>query len=262
MVQNDKIKIVGYAQKVFYNNGIEYRNFTPDLVGNQLTSDSNTPLFTYGNFAITKNTEGRDVINYPTKPYSDFVTLDSIGGTSEVIDLIFNANVNIKLNIDNTKLSNFAYFGSSTEFMRVTLESIITKWPASIYIKPLDNETYDSVYTVEDYTYNYTNDTSKFKVKTNSFINNYDVIYNVGGILLNTYGNELRNLVVNYTSYNILTNGEEYNILQFTGSTNLYDDYVTIVTNGNPFPSAIYQPQYQTYHIKPTSAEGEKFFNV
>jgi hypothetical protein len=260
MADNDKIKVVGYAQKVFYNDGIEYRNFTPDLVGNQYTSDSNTALFTYGNFAVTKNTQGRDVINYPSKPYSDFLTLDSIGATQEVIDLAFNVSVDIKLNIDNTKLENFAYFGSSTEFMRVTLESIITKWPASIYVKPLDNETYDAVYTVEDYSYNIYYNTSKFKVKVNSFINNYDVIYNVGGILLNTYGNELRNLIVNYNSYNISYNNEDYQILNFTGSTFLYDDYVTIEVNGNPFPTAVGQPQYNTYHIKPTSIELEKFF--
>ena len=49
MANNDKIKVPGYAQKVFFNDGIEYRNFSPDLVGIQLTSDANTPLFTYGN---------------------------------------------------------------------------------------------------------------------------------------------------------------------------------------------------------------------
>ena len=260
MAGNDKIKVSGYAQRVFYNDGIEYRNFTPDLVGNQFTSDSNTPLFTYGNFAVTKNTEGRDVINYPTKPYSDFLTLDKIGGSLDVISLVFNANVDIKLNVDNTKLENFAYFGSATEFMRVTLESIITKWPASIYVRPLDNETYDAVYTVEDYTYDVYYNASTFKLSVNSFVNNYDVIYNTGGILLNTYGNELRNLVVNYNSYNILYNNEEYNILGFTGSTLLYNDYVTVMVNGNPFPTAVNQPQYNTYHIKPVSLEVEKFF--
>lgn len=260
MAENNKIKVTGYAQKVFYNDGIEYRNFTPDLVGNQYTNDSNTALFTYGNFAVTKNTQGRDVINYPSKPYSDFLTLDTIGATQEIINLAFNTSIDIKLNIDNAKLENFAYFGSATEFMRVTLESIITKWPASIYVKPLDNETYSAVYTVEDYSYNTYYDTSKFKVKVNSFINNYDVIYNVGGILLNTYGNELRNLVVNYNSYNISYNNEDYSIINFTGSTLLYDDYVTIEVNGNPFPTAVGQPQYNTYHIKPNSVELEKFF--
>ena len=28
----DKIKVAGYAQRVFYNNGIEYRNFSDNLV--------------------------------------------------------------------------------------------------------------------------------------------------------------------------------------------------------------------------------------
>lgn len=258
--KNDMINVPGYAQKVFYSDGIEYRNFTPDLVGNQFLDNANSALFTYGNFAITKNTQGRNVINYATKPFSNFVTLDKMGATQDVINLVFNTDVNIKLNIDNTKLEHFAYFGSATEFMRVTLESIITKWPASIYVKPLDNETYDAVYTVIDYTHDTYYNTSTFKVNVNSFVNNYDVIYNIGGILLNTYGNELRNLVVNYNSYNILYNDEEYSIVNFTGSTNLYDDYVTITVNGNPFPTAVNQPQYNTFHIKPNNTEVEKFF--
>ena len=33
---SDRVKVVGYAQRVFFNDGIEYRNFTDDLVGNQL----------------------------------------------------------------------------------------------------------------------------------------------------------------------------------------------------------------------------------
>jgi hypothetical protein len=34
---------------------MKYRNFTPDLVGQQSAGGANTPLFTMGNFAITTN---------------------------------------------------------------------------------------------------------------------------------------------------------------------------------------------------------------
>ena len=261
MAANDNlINVPGYAQTVFYNDGIQYRNFSPDLVGNQYLDSTNTPLFTYGNFAVLKNMQGRVVTNYPSKPYSNFITLNDINGTSEVISLIFNSDVKINLNIDGSKINNFAYFGSSTEFIRVTLESIITKWPASLYITPLDNETYGGVYTVDDYTYDSYYNTSKFKVKNNSFINNYDIIYNLGGANLINYDNTIRNLVVNYQTYTILYGNLEYPVVEFTGSTYLYDDYVYLRVTGNPFPEALSGPQYLTYHIKPNNLEVEKFF--
>jgi hypothetical protein len=260
-INNNLMNVPGYAQRVFFNDGIEYRNFTPDLVGYQYVSDTNTPLFTYGNFAILKNTQGRLVNNYVTKPFSNFYNLNNISATPEIIDLIFNSDIKINLNIDSNKLENFAYFGSSTEFIRVTLESIITKWVAAIYVKPLDNETYSGVYTVEDYSYNGYYNTSSFKVKTNSFVNNYGIIYNIGGENLITYDNTLRNLVVDYQSYVILYENLEYPIVEFTGSTSLYNDYVYLKVSGNPFPDATNQPQYLSYHIKPNNTEVEKFFS-
>jgi hypothetical protein len=41
------------TQKRTFGNGIEYRPFSPDLVGVQIASDGGTPLFTMGNFSIT-----------------------------------------------------------------------------------------------------------------------------------------------------------------------------------------------------------------
>jgi hypothetical protein len=53
-MSNSKIKVAGYAKRTF-GNGIEYRPFSPDLVGVQIASDGGTPLFTMGNFSITTN---------------------------------------------------------------------------------------------------------------------------------------------------------------------------------------------------------------
>jgi hypothetical protein len=273
--EDNIISVAGYAQKVFYNDGIEYRNFTPDLVGNQFADDTNRALFTYGNFAVTKNTEGRTIINYPSKPFGKFFNLNDIttstnGGTSnnggsssntnQTVNLIFSSDIKTKLNIDTTDISNFAYFGSTTEFIRVSLENIITKWPASIFVRPLDNTSYDSVYTVENYSYDSYYKTSKFKIKTNSFVNNFDVIYNIGGALLTNYDSELKSLISNYVDYVILFNDVEYPLIEFTGSTLLYDDYVYLRVKGNPFPEALNGPLYINYHIKPNNLVVEKFF--
>jgi len=275
--QDNIISVSGYAQKVFYNDGIEYRNFTPDLVGNQFADDKNRPLFTYGNFAVTLNAEGRTIINYPSKPFGKFFNLNDItaptngsnstssnsGGssnTNETVNLIFNSDIKIKLNIDTTDISNFAYFGSTTEFIRVSLENIITKWPASIFVKPLDNKLYDAVATVENYSYDSYYKTSKFKIKNNTFVNNFDVIYNIGGTSLISYDNELQSLVSNYVDYVVLVNDVEYPLIEFTGSTLLYGDYVYLRVNGNPFPDALNGPLYINYHIKPNNLMVEKFF--
>ena len=219
-------------------------------------------MFTYGNFAVTKNSLGRNEIVYPTKPFGKALSLNDINGDSQIISLIFNSSVKVNLNIDNTRISNFAYFGSSTEFIRVTLESIITKWPAGLYVRPLDVEDYNSVYTVENYTYNINQNTATFKIKTNAIVNQYNITYTNGGILLSNYGNDLRNLTVNYASYDLWYNNTTYSIVNFIGSNESYNDYIYLTVTGNPFPNAIGgQSLYETFHIKPNNLEVEKFFS-
>lgn len=261
MENNNKIKVPGYAQKIFYNDNIEYRNFTPDLVGNQFVSNNNTALFTYGNFAVLANTQIKNNLTFPTTSFSNYYTLNDINGSNQqIIDSIFSSNVKINLNIDTTNINNFVYFGSSTEFIRVTLESIITKWPASIFVKPMDNRTSNVLYSVEDYTYDSYYNTSKFKVKNNTFNNQYNIIYNTGSELLINYDNELRSLISNYYDYTIFTENNEYQIIEYTGSTELYNEYVYFRVNGNPFPNALTGPIYETYHIKPNNIKIDEFF--
>ena len=260
MAEKNKIKVPGYAQRIFYNDGIEYRNFTPDLVGRRLVDDNNSALFTYGNFAVLKSNQIKVLTNYPTTTFGDYYTLSDISGGNQEVDSIFNSNVKIKLNIDSSDINNFVYFGSTTEFIRVTLESIITKWPASLFIKPLDNRTNNAIYSVENYTYNSIYKTSTFKIKNNTFTNNYDIVYNTGGELLINYDNELRSLISNYYDYSILHEGNEYPIIEFTGSTELYGDYVYLRVGGNPFPDALTNPIYEAYHIKPNKTKVEEFF--
>ena len=61
MANNKRIKIAGYAKRIFFNDNIEYRNFSPDLVGFQLTSEGGTTLFTNGNFSISVNLDPNSI---------------------------------------------------------------------------------------------------------------------------------------------------------------------------------------------------------
>ena len=262
---SDKIKVVGYAQRVFFDNGIEYRNFTDDLVGNQLTenSDGESSILTFGNFVTTTNFKGRASRLYSTKKFSKFYSLDNLGVTKDRVDKLLNNNINVTLNLDKTDLCNFAYFGSSTEFIRVNLENIITNWPASIFLTPVRDTDTESVSgnTIEDYTYNFNLNTSTFRVPTNFIVNQYNINYRTNGLTLDTFNetNDLRNLSVNYSDYVIFVNDVEYNVLHFTGSTNEFNDYLYFEVKGDPFTQFI--TDLIEYHIKPNKEIVEEFFN-
>ncbi len=263
---SDKIKVVGYAQRIFFDNGIEYRNFTDDLVGNQLTenSDGESSILTFGNFVTTTNFRGRASRLYSTKKFSKFYSLDNLGVTSDKLTSLLNNNINVTLNLDKTDLCNFAYFGSSTEFIRVNLENIITKWPASIFLSPIrDTETTSvSGNTIENYLYDFNLNTSTFRVPTNFIVNNYNINYRTNGSTIDTFNeeNDLRNLTVNYLDYVIFVNDVEYNVLGFTGSTNGFNDYIYFEVKGDPFTQFI--TDLIEYHVKPNKEILEEFFNT
>lgn len=264
-MSTNKIKVVGYAQRVFYNDGIEYRNFSPDLVGNQLASNGGTPLFTMGNFAITTNMDPKLNKDFITNKFSNFVTLADLDLTVEQAQTLLDDNANVILNLDKTKLSYYALFGSLTEFVRVSLENIITTWPASLYMTPVSQTASGQIingFTYQNYSFNSITEISTFKVDTNFINNKFQINYLTNGTILDTFNasNDMRNMTVNYQSYVIYINGNEYPVIGFTGATYLKNDFVYFEVQGNPF-SGLGTSSKVVYHIKPNKTESDKFFN-
>lgn len=266
-MSDNRIKVIGYAQRQFFNGGIEYRNFSDDLVGNQQTdrSDGSSSNLTLGNFVTTTNFEGKSDRVYDTKKYSNFITLESLDLTVDSSTTLLNNNVNVSINLDKSNLSNFAYFGSATEFVRVSLENIITLWPASLYIKPsrLVNGRTINGFTVLDYTYDITTNKSTFSLDTNFIVNKFDINYQKNGTIADTFneGNDIRNLTANFSSYVILFNDTEYPVIGFEGSDTKLDDFIKFEVEGNPFGAVTGTNQTLTYHIKPKKLLEEEFFN-
>ena len=261
---NNKVKVVGYAQRVFYNDGIEYRNFSPDLVGNQLASNGGTPLFTMGNFAITTNLDPKLDKTYLTNKFSNFVTLSDLSLTQQQAQALLDDNANVILNLDKTNLKYYALFGSLAEYVRVSLEQIIINWPASLYVSPtyVSNNQMVSSPTFENYYYDSISEISTFKVFTNTLTNNFEINYLLNGSIIDTFSssNNIRNLTVNYSVYSIFINNVEYDVIGFTGATSLQNSYIYFQVNGNPF-SGLGVSSNVSYHIKPNSTELNKFFN-
>lgn len=263
-MSNNKVKVSGYAKRVFFDGGIEYRNFSPDLVGVQLASDGGTPLFTMGNFSITTNMDPKLDKSYNTSKFSEFISLSDLDLTLEQSQTLLTDNAEVILNLDKTNLKYYALFGSLAEFVRVSLEEIITKWPASLYLTPAAvSPTGQQLngYTFQDYTYDSLSEISTFKVDTTYIKNNYQINYLTNGSILDTFNasNNLRNLTVNFESYVIYYNNNEYPVIGFTGATTLLNDFIYFRVNGNPFSGSV--NSNVTYHIKPNLSLEEQFFN-
>lgn len=267
MAENPRIRVAGYAQKIFYNNGIEYRNFADNLVGNQFVENGGTALFTLGNFVVSTNLQPPNSFNYNLGRYSQFYTLNDINISDTELAILLDNNANAKLKLDESDLLTHAYFGSLTEFIRVSLENIITNWPASLYLNPVatspnGNETI--TYTVTNYSFDPVTQTATFNVPYLGINNKYELNYLVNGTILNTFNetNPLRNLTVNYLSYSILYNDTEYDLVGFTGLTVPNSGNLTIRVKGNPFATTgNTQNLYRVYHIKPNKLKVDMFFN-
>jgi hypothetical protein len=122
---SDRIRVPGYAKRVFFNDNIEYRPFSTDLVGLQFTNPENSPQFSVGSFVVTTNLSKKKDKDYATTSFSNFETLTSLDSTLYETITISNNSFKYSLNLDNTKFKNYALFGSLTEFVRVSLEKII-----------------------------------------------------------------------------------------------------------------------------------------
>jgi hypothetical protein len=254
-----RVKVVGYAQRVFYDGGIEYRNFSDSLVGQQFTEGGGDALFTIGNFTITENVDPRISKLFNTRMFSSFYSLNDLNVTTNQSISILPSTTELKLNLDKTKLTNYAFFGSFREFIRVALEETLTEWPASLYVYR-----YYQGYTgntVQDYAYDTLNNFSTFKIPINNIVNKFDINYTNSGFItpLHTDLFDLRNFTENYIDYSVSGETLECEILSYSG---LSDYYVYLKVNGNPFPSAISTGTYgDNYHILPNKLKREEFFN-
>lgn len=258
---NNKIKVVGYSQKIIYDNGIEYRNFSPDLVGLQLAGIGNTSLLTFGNFSITTNLEPKNDKFFLTNKFSNYYTLNTLNTTVQNATTIFNDNEKAYLNLDKRKLNNYALFGSLSEYIRVSLENIIINWPASLYATPNTigpNGLPATYFTLENYLYDSISKTSTFRLNTNAIINRFNINFTNNTNQENT----LKNINLNYASYVINFTGDtEYDIIGFTGSTSVVNDYIYFKVNGDPF-FGLTSNSYPVYHIKPNKIKRDSFFNT
>ena len=270
--KKDRVKIAGYAKREFYNDNIEYRNFSPNLVGNQLTSEGGTPLFTNGNFSIDANLDPKPDVVFQQGVQSPYYTKDDVITNNE--EVVINNNINTSLNLDLTNPLTYIWYGSASELIRASLESISENWPAAIYV----NNTVGSISgnNITNYSYDITMDESTFTVSTNYLNNPYGIKYTADAALTGTSveNTTLRNFTINHKSYVIEHNGIVKNIKSIVPSTQSTNSTLTLTVEGNPFPELtgfiISQLTFLNapvngsipFFIKPNEVERELFFTL
>mgnify|MGYP005806427463 CR=1 FL=1 len=258
---NNLVKIVGYAKKDFFDNGIEYRNFSPDLVGQQFASDEGTPIFTSGNFNISTNLDSKVDKNFITNPFSNFISLDTLNLDDGLEAITTRYSKHAKLNLDYTDMLNYAQFGSLKEYIRVSLENIIINWAASLYITEVSQtDTTITGDTTVGYGYTLFSNTCTFQIETDRINNPFEINYIEGGTIVNTFNesNPLRDLILNYSSYVISNKYGDFPIVDITGATGLTGSFISLIVEGNAFPND--GSETLDYHVKPNANKFEEFF--
>ena len=267
---SNKVKVTGYAKRTFFNSNIEYRDFSDDLVGLQLTSEGGTPLFTMGNFKITTNLSPKVNKYYNQGTYSFFYTLDNLSTLIESINI--QKNQKAQLNLDLTNPLTYVWYGSSSELIRISLENLKNQFPAAIYV---DNKVGSITgNNITNFSYDLVRDESTFTVNSRYFVNPFSIKYTIDSAIIGTEEeiNPLRNLTLKYKSYVIEHSGITKDIIDFSGSVQTTNSDVIIKVKGNPFPeitglnisqysflNPIFEGSIQ-YFIKPNVTKQDDFF--
>jgi len=200
---NKTVKVAGYAQRVFFNDNIEYRNFSPDLVGFAV-DDGGTTLFTNGNFSISANFDPKPDVVFLQGSKSKYFTLDDI--EDDVDETIILKNLKTTLNLDLSNPLSYIWYGSSTELIKASLEEIYTNWPAAIYVDNMFGSTVGN--NITNYVFDSIKNESTFSVSTNYLSNPYLIKFSKSDGIVGTEKevNPLRNFTLEYKSY-VVENG-------------------------------------------------------
>lgn len=252
-MSNRKIKVSGYSQRIFYNNGIEYRPYSSNLVGLQSTSIDDDAVFTLGNFNVSVNSDSRISKFFNTKQFSNFYSLENLGVDNVDLKNFFD-NRKLLLKLDKLNLKNYAYFGSMKEFLRVSLENIIINWPAGFFSSPINyNNPNEISYSYYDFLFNPITNISEFKLRKDLLINKFNVQVSVSNSIFT--GNELRDFTSNFNKYEIEFNGLKYPIIDYID----LGEYIGLKVSNDFYLNV--SPN-DSFLIKPIDLEIEKFFKM
>jgi hypothetical protein len=238
-----------------------------NLNGSYFNDTPSNTIFSFGRFFVTTNFDDKTTIDY-SNTLSSFVTpvsLDTLGiedRQSEIMNLYSN---NAVLNLDKTDLNTFVKFGSAYEFLRVSIQNVITAYPGSLFANSQKDIGGNTTFT--GLSYNQIENVSTFYVPINAVVNKFGLITNNGNQEIPD-GVELKNLNISYEDYTVWSNLEPntlFKVIGYTGNTDKHSDplkrnYIRLQVEGNPFESlGTGTTAQQDFHIRPNNEVFEEF---
>lgn len=237
-----------------------------DLIGGNFNNIASETIFTLGRFTVSSNFSGVNVVDYTNK-LSSFpkpITLENMGVNNVKSKLIKDFTSKVILNYDKSDLRSYVNFGSTREYLRVSVQSIIQNYVGSLFI---DSQNGDKT-VIFDYEYNNITNTTNFKVPSEYIVNNYGISFDFGNQFI-IENQELKNLNVSYGEYVIWRlddpTNNKHEILSFTGDTR-NRPYVMLEVLGDPFPelttSGLTNTKLFNYHLKPKPIHFNSFLKT
>lgn len=256
-------KVNFYVAKIKIIGGRSPQTINTTLTENQFSNTTN--LFNIGNFNIYTNIDKSKIYdrNNELTIFSQPVTLETLDVKYDnIFSVINNESNKLILNFDKKNLLNYAQYGSLSDRLRVAIENIIQKWVGSLYIFNFDTngETYNNVI---NYSYNELSNKATFKIPAFLIQNNFNLIFTNNSKEFVNY-TDIKNLNYSYNKYEIfdINTSKTFKILDFIGSYNNSNGYITITVEGNIYPEAeSLGYTSKMFHVKPNESEYNLFYS-
>ncbi len=237
-------------------NGSE--TFSDSVVGFQITDG--TSQLTNTNFSIDKVIPEKDVRNFRTQNFSEFLTLDSLKEetTAPTTQDGTPTTKNEKIRFKGAKNdAGKSLFGSLRQRSQVAVINIIKKFPAAIYVDP-NSAVRSSPYSASGITYSQVTKNTTFYVEKAMIYNPFEIVLKkLDSSITPATDNKLRNLYTEYKKYTLEYNGSTYDVVNYTEANSL--NLIKFVVSGKPFGTDT--TSTTPLLIRPNNGITEEFFN-
>jgi hypothetical protein len=234
--------------------------FSDDLVGFQLVQGGG---LTQGNFNFVESITEKTNRTFNTGTFSEPISLEGLGIESvSQSKTIFEKNFQVYPNFDLSEVSNFTLYGSLTMRMSVSIQNIISFFPAALE-STFVGINYETGATAYNITYDIINDVTKFDLQIERLRNQFDIDFSDNSTrnleLREIPVSPLRNLSVEYARYSLYYNNEVYGLSFVVPTTSLVNGVLTISVYGNPFSGKT--EVFDNLYVRPNDYEVSKVFN-
>jgi len=235
-------------------------SFSDDLVGFQLVQGGG---LTQGNFNFVESITEKSNRTFNTGTFSEPINLEGLG----VADVsqskaIFENNFKVYPNFDLSQVTNFTLYGSLTKRLSVSVQNIISNFPAAIE-STFVGISYLTGATAGNISYNVASDVTTFDLDVTRLRNQFDIDFTDNATrnleLREVQVSPLRNLTLEYSKYSLYYKGEVYDVAFVNSTTSLVSGTLTISVFGNPFLGQT--EVFDNLYLRPNDYEVSKVFN-